>query len=57
MGLTQGNYIIRDISEETFCAMCGWPLYIGDTVDYDFDENTFCCEGCRDNYRKFKAED
>ena len=38
------SFLIRAVVEEQECQLCGWPLYIGDTVyQYDDDPDTASC--------------
>lgn len=46
-------YVINDITEECWCNYCGAPLYVGDTVYTEEDEEVFCSPEC---HRKMLAE-
>jgi hypothetical protein len=43
---------IKDLTEETSCSECGYPLYVGDSVTWNKDEQPFCSKGCERAYER-----
>lgn len=42
---------IRNRGEETECAFCGFPLYVGDSAELRA-EQVLCSPACADRYRE-----
>ena len=51
-----GFYTIGNASEETGCAQCGYPLYIGDRALEAGDGDIYCGKRCEENAEELATE-